>query len=65
VFGRDEEATPSALADSSTAVTINLFDEVVTPLEAAKAARPPRPGQDDLKEPGEQLAGSCQDGRCG
>jgi hypothetical protein len=39
VIGLGQEATPTALKESDGLITINLFDEVVTPTAAAKAAR--------------------------
>jgi hypothetical protein len=39
VIGLGQEASPTALKESDRLITINLFDEVVTPTAAAKAAR--------------------------
>jgi hypothetical protein len=39
VIGLGQEASPTALKESDGLITINLFDEVVTPTAAAKAAR--------------------------
>lgn len=39
VLGMDQEASPRGLRDSDSMITINVFDEVVTPTAAAKAMR--------------------------
>ncbi|KAF6253850.1 hypothetical protein COO60DRAFT_1463007 [Scenedesmus sp. NREL 46B-D3] len=39
VIGLGQEASPAALKESDGLITVNLFDEVVTPTAAAKAAR--------------------------
>lgn len=39
VLGMDQEASPRGLRDSNSMITINIFDEVVTPTAAAKAMR--------------------------
>eukprot|EP00878_Enallax_costatus_P041472 GHUV01048262.1.p1 GENE.GHUV01048262.1~~GHUV01048262.1.p1 ORF type:complete len:320 (+),score=99.12 GHUV01048262.1:563-1522(+) len=39
VVGLDQEASPTALKESDGLITINIFDEVITPTAAAKAAR--------------------------
>lgn len=39
VLGLDQEASPRGLRDSDSVITINVFDEVVTPTAALKAMR--------------------------
>lgn len=39
VLGLEQEASPHGLRDSDSTITINVFDEVVTPTAAAKAMR--------------------------
>jgi hypothetical protein len=39
LLGLDEEASPRGLRDSDNIITINVFDEVVTPTAALKAMR--------------------------
>jgi hypothetical protein len=56
VVGLGQEASPTALKESDGLITINLFDEVVTPTAAAKAARSAaRTGQPG----GTRQGGSC------
>jgi hypothetical protein len=39
VLGLEQEASPRGLRDSDSIITINVFDEVVTPTAALKAMR--------------------------
>lgn len=44
LFDLCQEASPTSLKESDSVITVNVFDEVVTPTAAARAARSNQPG---------------------